>query len=126
MAKWRDYVDTATETSLYDRPEPEDDVAPAVAVLFGAQPGWSPERESQRVGSCRICGYGLPNDPIKPGSRIVCAGCGRYGLDRDIATILEENPPPEPDSPPKPEPSVKPTISVPNRFRYQPNPKRAT
>lgn len=116
---WRDYLEPGDEVDIADIPEPEPDVPKAMGVLFGAQIGWSPARENQRVGSCQICGFGFANDPIKPGSRQYCAGCGRYGLDRQIVELLAENPPPSPDPDPVKPSEPKPTITVPERFKYK-------
>lgn len=95
MARWRDYLEPDDAVELCDRPEPEPDVPPALGVLFGAQVGWSPARENQKLGSCNICGNGEPHTPIQPGSRIVCAGCRRYGLDAQVRAALAATPPKE-------------------------------
>lgn len=107
MAKWRDYVEPEDIVPLHEVPEPEDDAPRAIGVLFGAQPGWSPARESQALGHCNICGNGQRGTPIQPGSRVVCGGCGRYGYDKLIEVMLDENPAPEPDAQPKPPVQVK-------------------
>lgn len=94
MGKWREYLEPGDdEVALADRPGPERDVPAALGILFGAQLGWSPDRESQAKGRCAICGNGHPHTPIQPGSRIVCAGCGRYGLDAQIQALLAVTPP---------------------------------
>lgn len=129
MSKWRDYLEPGDEVDLADFPEPGDDpdVPKAMGVLFGAQVGWSPGREGQQPGSCTICGNGHPNTPIQPGSRHYCAGCGRYGLDTQIVSLLKEHPAPMPDAPvkqagpvdtPRPIPPLRGKISVPERYTH--------
>ncbi len=102
MAKWRDYLEPGDDVGLADMAEPDLDVPRAMGVLFGAQVGWSPARESQPIGHCTVCGNGRPHTPIQPGSRQYCAGCGRYGLDRQIVELLAEHPAPRPDDTPVP------------------------
>lgn len=114
---WKNYVEP--RDSIADTDEPEPDVPKAMGVLFGALTGWSPARENQRVGSCQICGFGMPNDPIKPGSRQYCAGCGRYGLDRQIIELLAEHPAPLLEVIPIKPAEPKPSITVPERFKYK-------
>lgn len=107
MGKWHDYVEPGevpsgdmddliepgTDVPLYLIPEPEFRIPRAFVPMFGARPGWSPDRENQEVGKCDICGYGLPDDPIRHGSRLVCIGCDRSGFDGLIKSIADFEPP---------------------------------
>ena len=54
-----------------------DRIPEPIGVLFGAQLGWSPKRESQSMdSSCKSCG-----GRIAKGSRLYCAGCTRTGFE---------------------------------------------
>jgi hypothetical protein len=90
VADWRDYLEPGDDesTGLSRVPEPERDVPPALGVIFGCQVGWSPERESRAPGRCPECG-----NAIRPGSRLVCAGCLRSGMDDRIRALLAVTPP---------------------------------
>lgn len=64
-------------------------IPPPIGILFGPQIGWSPARERELlVGeSCDVCRAtrqadgSMKGGAIKDGSRILCAGCQKYGLD---------------------------------------------
>jgi hypothetical protein len=47
-------------------------------VLFGAQVGWSPHREAQKLGHCRECGSQLPDLDL---AVVVCGGCRKSNFD---------------------------------------------
>lgn len=54
-----------------------DQIPEPLGVLFGAQLGWSPERESQPLNTtCRTCGGQIPDR-----SRLYCAACTRTGFE---------------------------------------------
>jgi hypothetical protein len=87
MPRWRDYLEPG-DVPIVDRAEPEPDVPHALGVVFGAQVGWSPDREAQEPGRCGECG-----DSIRPGSRLVCAGCLASGFDDQVEALLAIAPP---------------------------------
>lgn len=75
-------------------------------VLFGAQLGWSPEREAQRLDpACRTCGA-----TIRDGSRLYCAGCTRTGFEKRLRVLRSRSPRPR-DPKPSAEPAATPKIT---------------
>lgn len=85
------------DVAIADRPEPDPQILRVTEMLFGPEPGWSPDRERKPAPGrdCPVCGS--EKGPIQPGSTLACAACLRTGSDQRIARALAVMPSPKPD-----------------------------